>query len=133
MKQGIPLHTALGEVAHACNSVLLSPEGNQSTQLHMQETAREKCAFLVGSWDGFPGDLHNFWAEKLTATQICANSRLRALLGKFLQILLEVLTGKIAQSWSLAGCQRGLQYFLREGWFPSRNVQFSRGSCLACS
>jgi len=36
----MPLHAALGEATHACKSVLLSPEENQSTQLPMQEVAQ---------------------------------------------------------------------------------------------
>jgi hypothetical protein len=79
----MPLHAALGEATHACKSVLLSPGGNRSTQLHMQETARllgEKCTFLAGSWADCPGDLHNFWAEQLTAAQICTNPGLNSLL-----------------------------------------------------
>ena len=40
LEQGIHLHAALGEVAHACKSIFLGPRGNRSNQLHMQETAR---------------------------------------------------------------------------------------------
>ena len=73
------LHAALGEAAHACKFVLLSPRGNRSTQLYMQETTRlleKKCAFLAGSWAGYPGDLHNFLVEQLSPTKMCTNSGL---------------------------------------------------------
>jgi len=40
MKQWMHLHVALAEVAHACKSLFLGLEGNQSTQLHMQEAVR---------------------------------------------------------------------------------------------
>ena len=40
MNQEMPLHVSLGEVVHACKLVLLGPEGNRSTQLHMQQSAQ---------------------------------------------------------------------------------------------
>ena len=40
LNQGMPLHVALGEAAHACKSTFLSPERNQSTQLHMKEATQ---------------------------------------------------------------------------------------------
>ena len=36
----MPLHADMGDVAHACKFVLLSPGGNHSTQLHMQEATQ---------------------------------------------------------------------------------------------
>jgi len=52
MDQGMPLHDASGEVAHVWKSVLLSPKGNQSTQLHMQEATQllgENAHFWKGA------------------------------------------------------------------------------------
>ena len=40
LNQGMPLHAALGEAAHACKSIFLGPGGNWSTQLHIQEAAQ---------------------------------------------------------------------------------------------
>jgi len=47
----MPLHVALGEATHACKLAFLSPGGNWSTQLHMQDTARllgENVHFSLG-------------------------------------------------------------------------------------
>lgn len=97
-------------------------------------TVGEKFAFMARSWASHPWDLHNFLPEQLIATQICINSRLNSLLlGKFAQILLGGLAGRIVQSWSLASYQRGLHNSWREDCLPSINVQFSRGSYSACS
>ena len=63
LKQGMSLHASLGEAAHACKSIFLSPGGNQSIlakQARDYSTAGEKCTFLIGSWAEFPGDLNNF-------------------------------------------------------------------------
>lgn len=57
----MPLHAALGEVTHACNYVFLGPEGNISTQLHMQEAAQ-----LLGE------NAHFWLGSGLTAQKICA-------------------------------------------------------------
>jgi len=85
MNQGMPLHGALGEAAHACKSNLLDLGGNRSTQLHMQEAAQllgEKNTFLDGSWASYPGDLCNLWVEQLIATQDCAILGLSSPVGK---------------------------------------------------
>jgi len=51
LKQGMPLHVALGEENHACKFVFLCLKGNQTTQLHMQENAwllEKKVHFWLG-------------------------------------------------------------------------------------
>ena len=53
----MPLHVALGEAVHTCKFVFLSPEGNQSTQLHMEEAAQ----LLVENM--------HFWLESRMAAQ----------------------------------------------------------------
>jgi len=59
----MPLHAALGEVAHECKSILVSPVGNWSTQLHMQEAAQ-----LLGE------NAHLWNGAELDAKEICVIS-----------------------------------------------------------
>ena len=47
----MPLHATLGEETHAWNYYLLSPRGNWSMQLHMQEATQllgENAHFWMG-------------------------------------------------------------------------------------
>lgn len=52
LNEGMSLHAALGEIAHACKSVFLGLGGNRSTQLHMQEVSQllgENAHFWKGA------------------------------------------------------------------------------------
>ena len=119
---------------HACKSSFLGPGWNWSTRLFMHAFSQ-----LLGR------KVHSWLGAGLTTYEDCAISGQSSwllprfaqilcwasLLGKFAQILMGVLAGRIAQSWSPMGSQRGLRTFWREGWLPSINAQFSRGSYSA--
>lgn len=93
----------------------------------------EICAFMVGSWLGFPEGLCNFWEEQLTVAQNCTISRLSSLVGTDCAVFTRKVDWQDCIVYEPIKLIVRIAQFLEGRMVPLHNCAIYWGRCSTCS